>query len=87
MSHWVGIAIIVVPVLLLGLLLLKRPVFIFLTVLIAVGIGYLHQTGADVELGNAVLIEVDKYIPLGEGVPKSHQLSVPQPDSAPAPEH
>lgn len=87
MSHWVGIAIVVVPVLLLGLWLLKRPVFIFLTVLLAIGIGYLHQTGADVELGNAVLIEVDKYIPLGEGVPESHNLSVPQRDNAPAPEH
>lgn len=87
MSHWVGVAIVVVPVLLLALLFLKRPVFIFLTVLLAVGIGYLHSTGAAVELGNAVLIEVDKYIPLGEGVPDSHQLSVPQPDSAPAPEN
>lgn len=82
MSHWIGLGIAVVPVLLLALLVLKRPVFFFLVMLIAVGIGYLHYTGADVELGNAVLKEVDKYFPLGEGVPKN-QLSLPQPSPAP----
>lgn len=85
MSHWIGIAIIVVPVLLIAALILKRPVFWFLTVLIAVGIGYLHYTGADVELGNAVLVEVDKVYPLGDGVPRPGEVGEPQPSNAPAP--
>lgn len=85
MSHWIGIAIVVVPVLLIAALILKRPVFWFLTALIAVGVGYLHYTGADVELGNAVLVEVDKIYPLGDGVPKPGDVSTPTPDNAPQP--
>lgn len=77
MSHWVGIAIVVVPMLLIAALILKRPVFWFFVALLVVGIGYLHYTGADVEVGNAVLVEVDKIYPLGDGVPKPNSAPVP----------
>lgn len=65
MNHWIGIAIVVVPVLLIAALLLKRPVFWFLVVLTAVGLGYLHTTGAAEEIGNMVLTEVNKIYPTG----------------------
>jgi hypothetical protein len=65
--HWIGIAFLIVPILLIGALILKRPVFWFLAVLLAVGVGYLHTTGAAREVGNAVLVEVEKVVPLGLG--------------------
>lgn len=77
MSHWIGIAIVVVPVLLIAALILRRPVFLFFVALIAVGLGYLHYTGAAVEIGNMVLVEVDKIYPLGDIVPKHHDAPAP----------
>lgn len=65
MNHWIGIAIAVVPVLLIAALFLKRPVWLFLVVLTAVGLGYLHTTGATVEIGNMVLTEANKIYPTG----------------------
>jgi len=77
MNHWIGIAIVVVPLLLIAALILKRPVFWFFAVLVAVGLGYLHTTGADVEIGNYVLREVDNVYPVSDLLPK--------PQDAPAP--
>lgn len=65
MTHWIGIAIVVVPLLLVTALFLKRPVWWFLVVLTAVGLGYLHTTGAAEEIGNTVLVEVNKIYPTG----------------------
>lgn len=65
MNHWIGIAIVVVPVLLIAALILKRPVWWFLVVLMGVGLGYLHTTGAAEEVGNLVLTEVNKIYPTG----------------------
>lgn len=65
MTHWIGIAIVVVPLLLIMALILKRPVWWFLVVLTAVGLGYLEMTGAALEVGNAVLVEVNKIVPTG----------------------
>ncbi len=65
MNHWIGIAIIVVPVLLVAAMLLKRPVWWFLVALTAVGLGYLHYTGAAVEIGNHVLTEFNNVVPTG----------------------
>ncbi len=65
MNHWIGIAIGLVPVLLAAALILKRPVFWFFVALCAVGLGYLHTTGAVVELGNAILTYVNGLYPTG----------------------
>jgi len=65
MTHWVGIAIVVVPVLLIAAIVLKRPVFLFLLVLTGVGLGYLHTTGAAEDVGNLILVEVNKLYPTG----------------------
>ncbi|MBU2581653.1 MAG: hypothetical protein KJ622_08045 [Alphaproteobacteria bacterium] len=65
MNHWIGIAILVVPLLLITALFLKRPVWWFLVVLTGVGLGYLHTTGATVEIGNMVLTEANKIYPTG----------------------
>ncbi len=65
MNHWIGIAIVVLPVLLIAALILKRPVWWFLVVLVGVGIGYLHYTGAVEHVGNMVLTEVNKVYPTG----------------------
>lgn len=65
MNHWIGIAIVVVPVLLITALFLKRPVWWFLVVLVGVGVGYLHYTGAAEEVGNMVLTEANKIYPTG----------------------
>lgn len=67
MDHWIGIAIVVLPVLLIGALILKRPVWWFLVALTAVGLGYLEFTGATKELGDAVLVEVNQVFPTGFG--------------------
>ncbi len=64
-NPWIGIAFAVVPVLLVGWLILKKPVFWFMVVLIAVGLGYLHTTGAAEELGNMILTEVNNIYPTG----------------------
>jgi len=64
-EHWIGIAIIIVPVLMIAALILKRPVFWFLLVLIVVGLGYLETTGAAREVGMQVLTEAEKIVPLG----------------------
>jgi hypothetical protein len=64
-NHWIGIAIVVVPVLLITALFLKRPVWWFLVVLVGVGVGYLHYTGAAEEVGNRVLTEANKIYPTG----------------------
>ncbi|MEO1281555.1 MAG: hypothetical protein AAFV69_07475 [Pseudomonadota bacterium] len=72
MTHWIGIAIVVLPILLITALFLKRPVWWFLVVLTAVGVGYLEYTGAAREVGNMVLVEANKIYPTGfepEGVP------------------
>ncbi|MEO1205916.1 MAG: hypothetical protein AAFV45_06250 [Pseudomonadota bacterium] len=72
MTHWIGIAIVVLPVLLITALFLKRPVWWFLVVLVAVGLGYLETTGALRDVGNTVLIEANKIYPTGfepDGVP------------------
>lgn len=68
MDHWIGIAIVVLPVLLFAALILKKPVWWFLVVLTVVGLGYLETTGATREIGNAVLVEVNKVFPTGFGV-------------------
>ncbi|MBU1210246.1 MAG: hypothetical protein KJ587_03115 [Alphaproteobacteria bacterium] len=65
MNHWIGIAIAVVPLLLIAALFLKRPVWWFLVVLTGAGLGYLHTTGATVEIGNMVLTEVNKIYQTG----------------------
>lgn len=65
MNYWIGIAIVVVPVLLIAALILKRPVWWFLVVLVGVGIGYLHYTGAVEDVGNMVLSEFNKIYPTG----------------------
>lgn len=52
--HWIGIALIVVPILVIGAAFLRRPLFLFLVALMAVGIGYLHFTGAAREVGDGV---------------------------------
>ncbi len=65
--HWIGIAFLIVPILLIGALIFKRPVFWFLVALLAVGTGYLHTTGAAKEIGDGVLVEVEKVVPLGLG--------------------
>lgn len=64
-NPWIGIAIVVVPILLVGWLILKKPVFWFMVVLIGVGLGYLHTTGAAEEMGNMILTEVNKIYPTG----------------------
>lgn len=65
--HWIGIAILVVPILLIGRLILRPAVFWFLVALMAVGVGYLHTTGAAKEIGDGVIVEVEKVVPLGLG--------------------
>lgn len=65
MTHWIGIAIIVVPVLLVAALLLKRPVWWFLVALTVIGLGYLHYTGAAVEIGNHIVSELNNVVPTG----------------------
>jgi hypothetical protein len=65
MNHWIGIAIGLVPILLVASLILKRAVFWFFVALVAVGLGYLHTTGAAIELGNAILTFVNGLYPTG----------------------
>ncbi|MDX2288326.1 MAG: hypothetical protein NW217_05830 [Hyphomicrobiaceae bacterium] len=65
MNHWIGIVIGLVPVLLVARLVLKPPVYWFFVVLCAVGLGYLHMTGAAIELGNAILTFVNGVFPTG----------------------
>lgn len=80
MNHWIGIAIAVVPVLLVAALILKRPVWLFLVVLTGVGLGYLETTGATVEIGNLVLTEVNKIYPTGiepDGMAPASMEAVP----------
>lgn len=80
MTHWIGIAIVVLPVLFILAFVLKRPVWWFLVALVAVGLGYLQFTGAAEEAGNLVLTEVNKIYPTGIE-PKP---SGTEPSSAPA---
>ena len=87
MNHWIGIAIVVLPVLLIAALILKRPVWWFLVVLIAVGLGYLQYTGAAEEVGNMVLTEVNKIYPTGfePGQTGLQADTAPEPAATPAP--
>lgn len=84
MNHWIGIAIIVVPILLIAALILKRPVWWFLVVLTGVGLGYLHTTGATVEIGNMVLTEVNKIYPTGIEPDGMAAPAASEPAAAPA---
>ena len=81
MDHWIGIAIVVLPVLLIAAAILKRAVWWFLLALTAVGLGYLEFTGATREIGNAVLTEVNEVFPTGFG-PEPGSKTLPA--SAPA---
>lgn len=65
LNPWIGIAIAVVPIFLIGWMILKRVVFWFLVALVVVGLGYLHSTGAAEELGQAILIAVNDIYPIG----------------------
>ncbi|MEL7049915.1 MAG: hypothetical protein AAFO75_13340 [Pseudomonadota bacterium] len=93
MTHWIGLAIVIVPILLILALFLKRPVWWFLVVLVAVGLGYLETTGANRDIGNRVLVEVNKIYPTGIEVDAgtsaepsaAEPAAVAEPD-APAPE-
>jgi hypothetical protein len=57
---YVGIAVLTLPILFVGYLLLRRqlPIFWFLVALVICGTGYLVVTGAAVDVGRAVLAKV-----------------------------
>ena len=54
MTHWIGIGLVVVPILIIGATFLRRPLFLFLCLLLAAGLGYLHVTGELIEAGESV---------------------------------
>ncbi|MEM1370810.1 MAG: hypothetical protein AAGG72_01140 [Pseudomonadota bacterium] len=55
MSHWVGLAIVVVPLLIILRLFVRPPIWWFAVALCALGLGYLEVTGAAAEVGQAML--------------------------------
>jgi hypothetical protein len=67
MTHWIGIALVVVPILILGAILLRRPTFTLLVVLLAAGLGYLYYTGEVVSVGMGIVSSLRDMIGIDVG--------------------
>lgn len=72
MTHWIGIALVVVPLLIFGAITLNRSTLILLVVLLAAGIGYYTYTGEIVGIGLSIVASVrDMFgIDMGQMLPK-----------------
>ncbi len=55
MTHWIGIALVVVPLLIFGAITLNRSALTLLIVLLAAGIGYYTYTGEIVGIGLSIV--------------------------------
>jgi hypothetical protein len=72
MAHWIGIALVVVPLLIFGAVALNRQAFVLLLVLLAAGIGYYTYTGEIVGIGLSIVSSLrDMFgIDMGQMLPK-----------------
>lgn len=72
MEHWIGIALVVVPLLIIGAITLNRQAFILLIILLAAGIGYYTYTGEIVGIGLSIVSSLrDMFgIDVGQILPK-----------------
>ena len=72
MEHWIGIALVVVPLLIIGAITLNRQALILLIILLAAGIGYYTYTGEIVGIGLSIVSSLrDMFgIDVGQILPK-----------------